>query len=197
MRIHIIGAPGSGKTTLAQQLAQALAIRHIELDALYWRPQWRPTPQAIFQEQVAALLQERAWIIDGSYDAICPVIWQYADLVIWLDYPRWFVFQRLLRRSLRHVLQQTDLWGTGNRQTLRDLCRMDSILWSTWQKHRILRRYIPQLLASTTDGHLTFVHLHAHCATQRWFAAFTARTENFQNRQSEKSLHDFFHFAEL
>ncbi|HEY9878873.1 MAG TPA: AAA family ATPase, partial [Leptolyngbyaceae cyanobacterium] len=35
-RVAVVGAPGSGKTTLARQIAQKLQIPHVELDALFW-----------------------------------------------------------------------------------------------------------------------------------------------------------------
>lgn len=37
-RIVVIGSTGSGKTTLANQLAHTLNLPHIELDALHWEP---------------------------------------------------------------------------------------------------------------------------------------------------------------
>ena len=43
-RISIIGTSGCGKTTLARQLCQRLAIPHIELDALHWEANWTEVP---------------------------------------------------------------------------------------------------------------------------------------------------------
>ncbi|WP_155762189.1 AAA family ATPase [Bacillus safensis] len=40
-RIWIVGPPGSGKTTLAHQLKQELALPHYELDALFWQANWK------------------------------------------------------------------------------------------------------------------------------------------------------------
>ncbi len=39
-RIVIIGATGSGKTTLARQLAQTYGLPYTDLDDLYWNPGW-------------------------------------------------------------------------------------------------------------------------------------------------------------
>ena len=39
-RIAVIGVTGSGKTTLAQNLAELLGLVHIELDAIHWGPNW-------------------------------------------------------------------------------------------------------------------------------------------------------------
>ena len=40
MRIVVVGTSGVGKTTLAKDIAAALAIPHVELDALHWDPGW-------------------------------------------------------------------------------------------------------------------------------------------------------------
>ncbi len=37
-RIVVVGTTGSGKTTLAAQLALIAGCPHIELDALHWEP---------------------------------------------------------------------------------------------------------------------------------------------------------------
>ena len=40
-RILVVGTSGAGKSRLAGQLAAALGVPHVELDALYWGPDTR------------------------------------------------------------------------------------------------------------------------------------------------------------
>lgn len=44
-RVCVVGTTCSGKPTFAQDLAQALEVSHIELDALYWTENWTPAPR--------------------------------------------------------------------------------------------------------------------------------------------------------
>ena len=39
-RINIVGTSGSGKTTFAKSLAQILTYEYIEMDQLFWGPNW-------------------------------------------------------------------------------------------------------------------------------------------------------------
>lgn len=56
-RIVVVGNTGSGKTTLAGQLATLLGVPHVELDALHWwEPNWVPPPVEEFRARVAAAL---------------------------------------------------------------------------------------------------------------------------------------------
>ena len=52
-RILIWGATGSGKTTLARRLGEALNLSVIELDDLFWQPDWQETPAEEFRGQGA------------------------------------------------------------------------------------------------------------------------------------------------
>ncbi len=44
MKINVVGTSGVGKSTLARRLAQILSLPYIEMDRLYWRPDWQGTP---------------------------------------------------------------------------------------------------------------------------------------------------------
>lgn len=97
-RILIIGSPGSGKSTLARRLSQKLNLPCIHLDRLFWKPNWVQTPKDEFDALVVKELEKDNWIIDGNYKRTLPLRLQYADTVIWLDYPRvvclWRAFWR-------------------------------------------------------------------------------------------------------
>jgi cytidylate kinase len=41
-RVVVVGNSGSGKTTFALRLAQALDLTHVELDSIYHQPGWTP-----------------------------------------------------------------------------------------------------------------------------------------------------------
>ena len=51
-RIVIWGVTGSGKTTLARELAERLGVPHIQLDAIFWKPNWVETPDEEFRAKV-------------------------------------------------------------------------------------------------------------------------------------------------
>lgn len=71
VRIHVMGASGSGTTSLGIVLAQALGIPHLDSDDFYWMPTDPPytTPReigtriAMLEEQA---LPDRGWVLTGS-----------------------------------------------------------------------------------------------------------------------------------
>lgn len=51
-RVSVVGNSGSGKTTFAGQLATRLGIPHVELDAIYWGPNWSHLDNETLQARV-------------------------------------------------------------------------------------------------------------------------------------------------
>lgn len=94
-RVVIFGPPGSGKTTLATRLSAALDLRHIERDSL-----GRLGSVAYFVA-VHEAIQGQRWIFDGPPYFVDAEVYGLADTVIVLNFPRWLVTWRVLRRTLR------------------------------------------------------------------------------------------------
>ena len=67
-RIAVIGTSGSGKTTVARELARRHGVPYVELDALNHGPGWTETPDEEFQRRVAAVTDGSGWVVDGNYE---------------------------------------------------------------------------------------------------------------------------------
>ena len=64
----ILVAGQGGKSTLARALAADLDLPYIELDAIYWLPNWGERPPDDFREQVQKALDSNpaGWVTDGN-----------------------------------------------------------------------------------------------------------------------------------
>ena len=99
-RIVILGRTGSGKTTLARELATAIGVPHVELDALYFGPGFSTAPLSVLRERTSAAIAGDRWVTDGNKSAVRDLVWPRADTVIWLDYPSVVSLWRLGKRAL-------------------------------------------------------------------------------------------------
>jgi adenylate kinase family enzyme len=99
-RIAIVGSPGSGKTTLADRLAQATGLPVIHLDNHFWRPGWVETPAEEWEKRQVELLSGGSWIVDGTYFQTLDLRFSRADTVIFFEISRWRCLYRALFRSL-------------------------------------------------------------------------------------------------
>lgn len=135
----IVGPSGSGKSTLAASLAERLSARHVELDAIFHKPDWTPTPTPEFRSEVSAALDTERWVVAGNYSVVMDLTQGGADTIVWLDIPRWLVTWRVLKRSIRRAATREELWN-GNRERWRNFIKRDPeeniILWA-WTHHRV------------------------------------------------------------
>jgi adenylate kinase family enzyme/GNAT superfamily N-acetyltransferase len=136
-RISLVGAPGSGKTTLGRQLAVTLGVPFIELDGILHQPGWTDLTSDEFRARVAEAIAVEGWVVDGNYGQVQDLVWGRADTVLWLDLPRRVVMLRVVLRTIRRALTREELWN-GNREPLSNFYRWDperNIMRWTWVKY--------------------------------------------------------------
>lgn len=176
-RVSVVGCSGSGKSTIAAELAERLGTTHLELDAVFHQPGWTPLPSEEFRAQVGAVVERDRWVVDGNYSTVRDLVWARADTVVWLDLPRRAVMPQLLRRTVVRALTRRELWN-GNREPVTGMLRWDpelSILrwaWTTHAKHH--ERYLAAMHAPE-HAHLRFVRLRSRAEIRRWLAEQAGR----------------------
>jgi hypothetical protein len=155
---------------LARAIAERLAVRHVELDALFWGPGWTPVPPELFRERVEAVAAGDQWVLDGGYSPVRDVIWSRADTVVWLDYPMPTVLARWARRTAARIRGGDEFWpGTGNRESIRHAFRRDGLLVWILTTHRRRRHTMAAQLASRPN--ITAVRLRSPRQADRWLDA--------------------------
>ncbi len=178
-RVLVIGtSAGAGKTTLAGQLAERLGVPLIELDALFWGPNWSKAPTAEFRSKVLELTSGDGWVVDGNYNGrLGDLVWHRADTVVWLDMPLRLSLWRTLRRTVRRALTREELWS-GNRENLYGaVMGRDALLVYSVRTHARHRRLYEERVASDLYPHLTVHRLRSPAEVDRWLAeGSTART---------------------
>jgi len=169
-KIAIVGTSGSGKTTLARQMSQRLAVPHIELDALHWEPNWTEATIDVFRSRVKTALSGDAWVVDGNYSKIRPLVWTRADTIVWLDYSFAIVMRQILQRTIRRVVLQEDCCN-GNRETFqKSFLSSDSVIVWAVQTYQKNRSQYATLFQQPEFGHLKKVRLTSPKMAQRWLS---------------------------
>lgn len=153
------GTSCAGKTTFARELAEAAGSSHIELNQLYWGPNWTPKPEAEFRGLLERAIPGQRWVVDGNYQAVQDLIWARATAIVWLNFGFGTVFGRALRRTVKRSLSRARLWGRNRESSRRAFLSRQSILrWVLTTCRERRRRYLA-LGASGTIPNLGWVEL--------------------------------------
>ena len=171
-RILVLGRTGSGKTTLARELAAAVGVPHVELDALYFGPQFSTVPLPLLRERTSAAIAGDRWVTDGNKSAVRDLVWPRADTVVWLDYPLAVSLWRLGKRALwRTSVLRAEAAGTSGKASLsRQLLSAAKGVLTALRSHAGQRREYPRMFAEPQNHHLAVVRLRSPRATRRWLA---------------------------
>lgn len=88
MRIYITGASCAGVTTLGQNLATLLSVRHADVDDFFWMPTNPPfTTKRPVSERVPLIQQKLGaedWVLTGSCIGWGDALIAHADLIVFV-----------------------------------------------------------------------------------------------------------------
>ena len=104
-RVFVIGAPGSGKTTLARQIGRKLDLPVHNLDEVA-RVGGGTGPQRSSAERAASVVEIIAsgrWVAEGVHLAWTNDLLEAAEVIVWLDHVAW---QRSSGRIVKRFVNQ-------------------------------------------------------------------------------------------
>ncbi len=165
-RIAVIGCSGGGKSTLARQLGARLALPVVHLDVLFWLPGWKESDNDGFHAKLAGALAGGRWISDGNFSRQGDLHFAGAELIVWVDQPRWLCLRRALARAIME--------RGHNRADMADGCdeKIDlPFLIYIWNWNRLTRPRIEAAIANHAPT-TPMVRLTSDRAIAAWLEAF-------------------------
>ena len=134
-RIHILGGPGSGKSSVAAKIAATFGIAAYDLDDLFWDPAAPTYGVRADKEQrdqaLAALMRQESWVIEGAYYKWLTPSFERADLIVLLTPSVWLRDWRLVKR---YVLQLGGKSASRKKETFASLLNL--LHWNhTYEKN--------------------------------------------------------------
>lgn len=131
IRLHILGASGSGTSTLGKAIAQEMGIAHFDTDDFYWAPSKVPfTVKRDIDDRLmmlhAAFEEQSDWVLSGSLcswgDPLIPLFTH----VVFLYVPWEIREQRLIERERSRHGEEAIAPGGA----MHDVCR-EFIEWAS------------------------------------------------------------------
>jgi adenylate kinase family enzyme len=177
-RICVVGTSGSGKTFVAQALAECLGLRYVSNDAMIHGPNWSEVPQdqRYRNFDLATRDDDRVgWALDGNLGPRPEdmLALSRCDTLVWLDLPRWQVMWSVTIRTFRRVLFREPLWH-GNVETWSQVLSNDSMISWAWRTYARRKRQYAALFADPAHVNRVRIRLRSRREVNRWLASLRA-----------------------
>lgn len=143
-KVVIIGSPGAGKTTLAKILGSLLKINVFHLDRLFWKCGWEGISGDTRIDILQDIVQEKQWIIEGTYIKSSEPRLLAADNIIFLDISPIICLWRVIMRYHKYrKFRRRDLPSDCSDQL--SPYRLWKVLLFPFQEKRLLERRLGQI----------------------------------------------------
>ncbi|MEA3413921.1 MAG: hypothetical protein U9Q99_00130 [Nanoarchaeota archaeon] len=117
-KIHIVGIYGSGKSTLAKKLSALLKIKTYDLDEIKYKRKYdiiRPVKERL--KKVKEISNKSSWITEGAWTSYAVELYKKADLVIFLQIPKWTLYKRIFSRHFKRKFHNYKYQDNGIKST--------------------------------------------------------------------------------
>ena len=99
MKIQIIGYSGSGKSTLGKKLSEHYNIPVLHLDNTHYYGDWQERTKEEQEAIINKFIDENeSWIVDGNYRKVAKRRFEECDLLIFLNYNRFYCYKKARER---------------------------------------------------------------------------------------------------
>ena len=135
-RISIIGGPGTGKTTLAENIGKKLDYPIYHLDAFDHLENWKKRDKNDRDGIILKEIEEPKWVIDGTYKSTLDERLKRTDMIIFLNYSTLAKLKGIFSRYIKnkgkekpeipgckekmdfHFIKYTAKWNFKTRKTV-------------------------------------------------------------------------------
>jgi adenylate kinase family enzyme len=166
-RILVTGNAGAGKTSVAQLLAAQIGLPYVGLDGIVWRAGWVKTPAPERKEKEFAISESPTWVVDG----VSLLILGAADTVIFLDYPRYTCFWRVLCRNIPYLFRSRP----GLPERCPEISIVPTLVKIIWQFPQRVR---PRILSECQITGKCTVHIRSNGELKQFLSSVGARPNN-------------------
>ena len=185
-RIHIVGGPGTGKTTLAQAIAAHLCVPIFSLDLIAFEgEEFRLRPLEARLADIHDIATAPGWVTEGMWLGWTEELFQQADIIVWLDHvPSHVAGWRMLTRFVRGGLQEAGRQPWSRKFTrIQDFSRNIRLFACAFQSGmRFYRGTSPMATAAEAPGAVT----RTETARDLW--AYGARVVHCRREQDVSAL---------
>jgi adenylate kinase family enzyme len=145
----ILVAGQGGKSTLARALAAELDLPYIEMDAIYWLPNWVERDRAGIDLEVQKVLDRHpdGWVIDGNYGTKREGrIAEQVETVIYLNISWSLLIWRVFWRSVVRARDKKLICGENVETWRRTFFSRRSHLWFLIRHRNELQARHPRIV---------------------------------------------------